>query len=124
MKYSNVEVRELSGHITEAELQRTVIEMAQALGWRVAHFRPALTSRGWRTPVEADGKGFPDLVLCRKPRVVFVELKRDGAMPTADQRLWLNAFYGGPGVETYVWRPRDMDEIKRLLALKVVEVTA
>lgn len=48
--------------ISEAELQSAVIELARTLGYRVAHFRAARTAQGWRTPVEADGAGFPDLV--------------------------------------------------------------
>ena len=33
--------RTLSAHVTEAEFMRTVIEMAHAYGYVVAHFRPA-----------------------------------------------------------------------------------
>ena len=47
--------------MSERELQDAVIQLARLLGWRVAHFRPAMTTRGWRTPVSADGAGFPDL---------------------------------------------------------------
>lgn len=43
----------------ERQWQAQVIELARILGWRVAHFRPALTKHGWRTPVQADGAGFP-----------------------------------------------------------------
>jgi hypothetical protein len=46
---------------TEREFQRQVIDLARLLGWRCAHFRPGRTARGWRTPVQADGAGFPDL---------------------------------------------------------------
>lgn len=44
---------------TEIQWQAQVIELAHILGWTVAHFRPALTKHGWRTPVQADGAGFP-----------------------------------------------------------------
>jgi hypothetical protein len=60
--------------MAEAELLDNVIELAHLFGWRVAHFRPAMTKHGWRTPVSADGKGFVDLVLVRD-RTIFVELK-------------------------------------------------
>ena len=67
--------------MTEADLQQAVIECARTLGWMVAHFRPALRQSGrWSTPVQADGKGFPDLVLARAGRVIFAEAQeRDAA---------------------------------------------
>ncbi|MGH7642835.1 MAG: hypothetical protein ACRENX_07470 [Candidatus Dormibacteria bacterium] len=36
---------------TEADLLRTVLAVAHLYGYRAAHFRPALTRHGWRTPV-------------------------------------------------------------------------
>jgi hypothetical protein len=95
--------------VTEAELQNLVIETAQVLRWRVAHFRPARTSQGWRTPVQADGKGFPDLVLVRGPRLVVAELKSATGRLTDDQRVWLGDFDAVPGVEVHVVRPADVD---------------
>ena len=59
--------------MSESALQDNVIELAHVLNYVVAHFRPARTAHGWVTPVSADGKGFPDLVLVGRGRVVFVE---------------------------------------------------
>jgi hypothetical protein len=50
--------------VTEADLQATILDAARLLGWRACHFRPARTTRGWRTPVEGD-PGFPDLTLAK-----------------------------------------------------------
>src|SRR5205823_4705076 len=61
----------------EAALQTQVIQLGHLYRWRIAHFRPALTAQGWRTPVEADGAGFPDLVLTRSPELIIAELKSD-----------------------------------------------
>jgi hypothetical protein len=64
-----------------------------AYGWRAAHFRPARTAKGWRTPVAADGAGFPDLVLVRRTRIVAAELKSGRVtrtacgIPATDERL-------------------------------------
>jgi hypothetical protein len=96
--------------VAEAAFQATVIEAARMFRWRVAHFRPAMTTHGWRTAVQADGKGFPDLVLVRGDRLIFAELKRDGAKPSPDQREWLEALDPTPA-EVYVWRPRDLQAI-------------
>jgi hypothetical protein len=90
--------------VTEAQLQQAVIELARLLGYRVAHFRPAKTERGWRTPVEADGKGFPDLVLAKPNRLVFVELKAAKGKVSDEQKDWL-ATLGSTGAEAYIFRP-------------------
>jgi hypothetical protein len=106
--------------VGESAFQRAVIEYAQWHGWRVAHFRPAQNARGrWRTPVAADGAGFPDLVLVRRQRLVFAELKADRGQVTAAQDLWLGALYAVAEatrqVEVVVWRPRDWPAIERTL---------
>lgn len=92
--------------MTEAQLQDAVVTCAQVLGWRVAHFRPALTARGWRTAVSADGKGFPDLVLAREGRVLFAELKAERGHLSPEQIDWAVALQG-TAVRHYVWRPAD-----------------
>lgn len=98
----------------ERDVQATIIDLAHAYGWRVAHFRPARTDKGWRTPVSADGKGFPDLVLVRD-RVIFVELKREGEHPRPDQVEWLNGL-SRAGAEVYVWTLADFDEAASILS--------
>jgi VRR-NUC domain len=96
---------------TERDFTAQVIELAHLLGWRVAHFRPAMTARGWRTPVQGDGQGFPDLILVRRDRLIAAELKREkGGVVSEDQRWWLAAF-DAAGLETAVWRPSDFDRI-------------
>lgn len=91
--------------MTENELLAAVLDLAKVLKWRVAHFRPAKTERGWRTPVSADGAGWPDLLLVRQ-RVMAVELKSDKGRVTREQADWL-IYLHLAGVETHVWRPAD-----------------
>jgi hypothetical protein len=101
--------------VTEREFQRAVVELARLCGWRVFHARPALTRRGrWLTPIQGD-TGFPDLVLCRPPRLILAELKRVGARPTPAQRGWLDALASCAGVECYLWTPADWNAIVRTL---------
>lgn len=100
--------------MTEADWQRTVIDTARLFGWRVAHFRPARTKHGgWVTPVAADGKGFPDLVLARD-RVIFAELKTQKGKPTPDQDAWARAITAA-GLEMYLWRPSDLEDVANIL---------
>jgi hypothetical protein len=98
--------------LTEAVFQAHVIEVARMLHWRIAHFRPAMTKHGWRTPVQGD-KGFPDLVLVRD-RVIFAELKSETSKPTPEQNGWLAALCNA-GAEVYLWRPRDLQTIAETL---------
>ena len=95
--------------MTEKELQAAVIELAQTFGWKVAHFRPAMNARGdWRTPVAADGKGFPDLVMVSSTTVAFVELKSKKGRLSTEQKEWLEALLA---LCELVHQGRDFDEI-------------
>lgn len=90
--------------VKEAELLACVLELAALRKWRTMHQRPGLTQAGhWRTAVQGDGKGFPDLVLCRE-RLILVELKSDLGRTTPEQQDWLFAL-SAAGVETHIWRP-------------------
>ncbi len=112
--------------MTEAQWQRQVLELAQLGRWRVAHFRPAQTAKGWRTPVGADGAGFPDLVLTRPPELIFAELKAEKGRTTPAQEAWLEDLQVvadmvavvevvAHHVRVFVWRPSDFDEVRRIL---------
>lgn len=99
----------------EAELLDGILRVARLYGWRSAHFRPARTAHGWRTPVGGDGKGWPDLFLVRPPRLLVVELKSGTGRVEPDQRRWLEDL-AACGVEAHVWRPQDLEEAARILA--------
>jgi hypothetical protein len=102
--------------VSEEDFTTTVIEYAQALKWRVAHFRPGLTQTGkWRTAVQGDGKGFPDLVLVRPHRVIFAELKSNKGKLSDEQEKWVMDLKRSEGVECYVWRPDFWSVIERIL---------
>lgn len=93
--------------IKEEQFFAQVIQLAHIFGWRVAHFRPAMTKWGWRTAVSADGAGFPDCVFVRE-RVIYAELKSKTGQLTAEQYEWLEGL-AGAGQEVYLWRPDDME---------------
>lgn len=98
--------------MTEKELLGKIIDLARMHGFRVAHFRSvnALRANGtssWRTPVDADGKGMPDLLMVRE-RVLVAEVKGGAHKPTPEQDAWLSAFRLA-GVTACVWIPRDLE---------------
>lgn len=101
----------------EADLERAVLQLAGLLGWRRAHFRPAMLRSGrWATHMAGD-TGFPDLVLAREGRLLFVELKSEKGKTTPEQDHWLAELGDVPGVVALVWRPADWTsgEIDRVL---------
>lgn len=94
--------------MTEKELQRKIVKLARLHEWRIAHFTATRTSSGvYLTPQSGD-KGFPDLVLLKPPRLIFVELKSARGWVNFEQATWLNSLEAC-GVEQYVWRPKDLD---------------
>jgi hypothetical protein len=105
--------------ILESDFQKQVIEIGRLFGWKITHFRPAQTSKGWRTPVAADGQGFPDLVMVNfaQGRIIFAEIKNELGQPSAEQFEWLEDIEncGIDGVETYLWRPSDFETITNIL---------
>jgi hypothetical protein len=84
--------------------------MAAIYGWEWVHFRPAQTSRGWRTPVQGPlGKGWPDLEMVRERDSghIYVELKTEVGRLSPEQREVHRVL--GRIHEVYVWRPADLD---------------
>ena len=109
--------------LSEKDFLKQIIALAQTLGWSCAHFKTAHIQRGdgsnyYATPVQADGKGFPDLVLLRPPRLLFIELKTDRGRPTPGQCKWQTELNSIPGVHAFMFRPSDWDRLVSLLSEK------
>lgn len=91
--------------VTEAQFLRQVRDLSRMLGWSTFHpFLSKWSERGW-----------PDIVLCRPPRLILAELKSDRGTLTADQERWQELLRACPGVEVAVWRPVDLQAIAELL---------
>ncbi len=97
---------------SEKQFTAQVIAIARGLGWRVAHFRPAKTAKGWRTAVQGDGAGFPDLLMFRRKRKIAWELKVKKNIPSLDQLEWLSALELA-GFEIALCYPRHWDLMMR-----------
>jgi hypothetical protein len=91
--------------VSERELQDWIVAAARLLGWRVAHFRPAMTDKGWRTAGSYDAQGWPDLCLVRD-RVLFAEIKVGRNRLSPEQSAWLDALRDA-GAEAHVWTDVD-----------------
>jgi len=100
--------------MTEAEFLSQVIDLARLCGFRVAHFRPGRTAvGGWRTAVQGNAKGFPDLVLVRPGQLLVAELKTERGKLSPEQREWLAAFEAA-GVPAYCWTPASWAAIEQV----------
>ena len=111
--------------LSETEFTRRVIKLARLNGWRVLHIRPGRTIRkdpatgevktDWRTPIQGDGKGFPDLLMLRDDRMVVAELKVGKGKKTPEQVAWLQAFVLAGVQDVFTWFPGEWEEIEAIL---------
>lgn len=98
----------------EADMQRIILILARKHGWRVYHASRARVKKGrWLTPTQGN-PGFPDLILCKPPRLLAVELKSPTGRVQPEQQAWLDALQAC-GVEVHVWRPTNWEPILRIL---------
>lgn len=88
--------------------QKDIVDLAHVAGYMVAQFRALQTKHGWRTPVSADGEGWPDFVLIGRGRCLFREAKTGTGRLTDAQTRWITHMRAN-GLDADVWRPRDME---------------
>jgi hypothetical protein len=89
---------------TERAFQASVVRYARLMGWATYHTFDSRRSDA----------GFPDLVLVRRPRVVFAELKSQRGRLRPAQRAWIEELRAC-GQAVYVWRPSQWREIEGVL---------
>lgn len=92
--------------MTEAQWQKLIKELAEALGWMHYHTYDSRRSE----------PGFPDDVLLHpiQRRVIFAELKTDTGRVSSEQKRWL-LMLRQSGQAAYVWRPKHYQIIVRIL---------
>ncbi len=89
---------------SERDFQRQVLALAKLRGWSTYHTHDSRHSAA----------GWPDLVCCRPPRLIFAELKSETGYVSGMQRAWLDVL-GRCSVESYCWRPSDWDVLDAIL---------
>ena len=100
----------LATAMTEDELLSAVCQLAALRGWRYHHIRNS------RSGITQGHAGFPDLVMVRPPRLLFVELKAEKGRLSRGQEEWLGDLTYI--VEVHLWRPEHWlnGTIERVLA--------
>ena len=113
---------------TERAFERQVIQFAELMGWRVWKDRATNQRSRCRecgaplrcvvckaaVAVVRNAAGWLDLVLIRRPRIVFAELKADRGTLSDEQRACI-ALLRACDQEVYVWRPSSWDLVEKLL---------
>lgn len=88
----------VAAHMSEAELQRQVMDLARDLGYQQTH-------HVWDS--RRDAAGWPDLVLLRPGAALFWELKTEKGRIRPPQRTCLDLL-ASAGCTTAVVRPSDL----------------
>lgn len=96
----------LDDNLSEAAFQQQVLELAMLCGWHTYHTHNSQRS----------APGWPDLALCRPPRLILAELKTNRGRVKLEQKEWLGVLRACSGIEVYLWHPCDWREIVALLS--------
>ncbi len=99
----------LSKAMTEDELLTAIIEAATWNGWLAHHVRRSDKA------IQQGRSGFPDLVLARNGRVLFLELKSEGGRVSPDQGAWLEELTSRSAVQAWIIYPSQLDDMLRVL---------
>lgn len=99
--------RAMARAMTEDELQAAIYQAAGLFGWSRHHDRGDLRGR-----LQGD-VGFPDLVLARRGRVLFLELKSETGQLSEGQLAWqLQLGANRSALADYrLVRPTDLDDV-------------
>ena len=104
--------------ISEMDFAATVDEMAIAFGWKIYGVLEQMVY------ARRLSKGFPDRIMVRRGRLLFIEYKSQTGRVMPDQTEWLEelgkcrapeGYRVRGGVEVYLWRPSDLDAIEEVL---------
>lgn len=106
----------------EADWQTAAADALDLTGWAWIDTHPTRRASG-RWTDENSARGFPDLVACRPPRTLFLELKRSGNTPSTEQADWIVRLQEC-GQEAHVLTfPQDWNRFSDLIAADPIQMT-
>ena len=94
--------------MTETDLQTLIVDVAEQCGWLVFHDNDS----------RRNNAGFPDLVLVKPPRVVFMALKSDKGTLRPAQQVWMGHLLECDTIASAVVRPEHLDLVTNYLTGK------
>jgi len=93
--------------VNEKLFQDQVLQIARMNGWKWSHHSAHQVRGRWMS----DSPGTPDLMLMHPLRgFILAELKSETGQATPAQVEWIVGALGHT-VETYLWRPADLNRI-------------
>lgn len=102
---------------SEKQFQHTIIDFAQAIGYRVYHQIDTGACQACQAPNYSKriGPGFPDLVIAGRGKLIYAEVKSETGKLSVDQEMWRDLLLEA-GAQWYLWRPSSWTEIEKALA--------
>jgi hypothetical protein len=101
--------------ISERAFQLAIWRHAESDGWKCHYqYRSAqkLANGQYRGLGTA---GWPDVIAVRGDRLLAIEVKKETGSPTPEQRVWIAALNGVPGITAMIVRPRDANAVMEML---------
>jgi hypothetical protein len=97
----------------ERDFQTLVEGMMRANRWSVYSVRRSDLA-------QASLAGYPDITAWRVEdrRLIFAELKTDTGRVSAAQEAVLDELRQLPSAEVYLWRPKNLEEIRKIVAFR------
>ncbi len=86
-------------------MQQLLTDAAELNGWLVFHDNDS----------RRNAAGFPDLVLVKPPRVLFLELKSEIGRVRPEQHVWMDALSRCDTIASAIVRPEHADQIIKYL---------
>lgn len=104
--------------ITWQQWQDKVIKCLRENGWLARIIRPAMTGRGWRTPIQGD-EGEPDVFAVHPDRLLiwWIECKTGKGALSPKQEKWVMALTRcqavNPNIRMDILRPEDWENFEK-----------
>lgn len=99
----------------EKHFAKQVEYLLDVNGWVWKHDETSMRPDGRFATAFRGKRGFPDYIAVRGDRIILAELKSETGRLSQGQKDWLEAFRFTNKVEVFVWRPKDFDDIRKVL---------
>ena len=114
----------MSIRVLEKDWMVAVADALDFNGWSWIDTHPTRRSQGrWVGPQANSARGFPDVVACRPPRTLFLEIKREGGRVSDEQQAWIGRLQAAGQEAHIVTLPGGWHFLDDLLAPDPVQMS-
>ena len=100
--------------VTESDLMESIMQYAELKGWAYMHAYDSRRVKCYHPDMPEAKGGFPDLMLIRDNRLLFVEVKAEWGRLTVRQERWADSIRKAQ-IECAIVRPSNWDEFRKVL---------